>query len=116
MTPGQQTQGVAFTAQDSARRPIDHSQTLERENEGFFEDVLQKRFGGDASVRNRLIGMYDKNDPLAAADFFNEWSGNTGAVFNPGETARAGSDYYNTQSAEEQAAALEQFNMMRGFI
>jgi hypothetical protein len=87
------------------------------ENESFWEDKTMQRLGGDGSVRNRLIGMYDSNDPLSNSDFFNEWSGNEGEVFNPGAVAQiTGGDFNRNPGAREQAEALEQFNMMRGFI
>jgi len=129
---GQQIRGTGASANQGTpwgggkRRPSE-AFDFESENEGFFSDVLQKRFGGDSSMRDRLIGMFDSSDPMAAVNRFNEWSGNTGEVFNPGDAARAETGVWRNaagqnmfdkrhQTAEQQAEALEEFNILRGFI
>ncbi len=107
------TGGLPIRAQGGQRRPT--APNPQAENRDYFDDVLMKRFGGDESLRGRLIGMYNefggKSDPTGAVDWYESWSGDPykGNIYNQGEydwAKRRGEEF----RAGEQADALDNWS------
>jgi hypothetical protein len=106
--------GGGIRARASRRRP-GQAYNPQAENKNYFEDRLMKRFGGDASLRNRLIGMYNefggKANPTGAVDWYEAWSEDPykGNMYRPGEyewAKQRGAEF----RAGEQANALDDWS------
>jgi hypothetical protein len=100
--------GLPLRAQGGERRPA-AAYSPQAANRNFFSDVTMQRFGGDQSLRNRLIGMYDefggKSNPTGAVDWYEAWSKDPhkGNTYAPQE-------YDWARRAGEQLNALEDWS------